>query len=68
MSGIYGILACVILLIFLIVANFANSKEQNGTANIRDNAVYILKIALIWVAIISAIFFVLYLCGIFTFA
>lgn len=68
MSGIYSILGCVILLVFLIVANFANNKEQNGDANISDSATYILKIALIWVAVISAIFFMLYLCGIFTFA
>lgn len=58
MSGIYGILGCIILLILIIAVNYSSSISD---------VKYVLKIIIFWVVVISLIFVVCYLCGIFTF-
>lgn len=57
MGGIYSVLGCIILLIFIIAVNY------NGGGDVKR----VLKIIIFWVVVISLIFVVCYLCGIFTF-
>ncbi len=58
MSGIYSILGCIILLIFIIAVNY-----NSGIGGAKR----VLKIIIFWVVAISLIFVLCYLCGIFTF-
>lgn len=57
MSGIYSVLGCIILLIFIITVNYKSGGDVKR----------VLKIIIFWVVVISLIFVVCYLCGIFTF-